>query len=367
VPVDLDMKKPELFDSTMQEDVESLANFIDEVDVNKIDVVGMTALHWGALYGKDKSVAFLLKNNAKCDIPDQDGIRAYDWAKHQGHHNSAQMILLKMQADQMGWHIVNWLAKEGQYKILSWFIDEQNLNIVDKDFGRQALHWAVYNAKISNDRNTLKLLLDYKNIYLDLKDAADGRTALIMGAYFEDLESVRLLINAKADLNVQDVNGDSALMWAAKKQNVALTKLLIAGGAELSLKNSDNLDALALARSHPQITEIVSYCLEHDEVIKKFISILLEIKNHHPSALEHWNTSIEHAEFLQLPEVAKKYLTKAYLRLLKGPSLYSTNIFDKNKQLQPLTKPITNFIPPELLNNQDLLIKRLKSQLNKLF
>jgi ankyrin repeat protein len=365
VPVDLDMKKPELFDSTMQEDVESLASFINEVDVNKIDVVGMTALHWGALYGKDKSVAFLLKNNAKCDIPDQDGIKAYDWAKHQGHDNSAQMIMLKMQADQMGWHIVNWLAKEGKHKILSWFIDEQNLNIVDKDFGRQALHWAVYNAKISKNHSTLKLLLDYKNIYLDLKDAADGRTPLIMAAYFEDLESVRLLINAKADLNVQDSSGSSALMWAVKKQNLHITKLLIAAGAELNLTNLQQLDALGA--SHSAITQIINYCLEHDGEINKFINMLLDVKNHHPHALEQWNTSIEQAEFAQLPEVARKCLTKAYLRLLKGPSLYSTNIYDKNKQLQPLTKPITNFIPPELLNNQDLFIKRLKSQLNKLF
>ena len=85
-----------------------------------------------------------------------------------------------------------------------------------------------------------------------------GYTALIHAAG-ENLEGiVELLIEYKADLNVQDKDGWSALMYASSRGNEDVAKTLVDAGARLDLKNAEGKDAAALAHDE-SYTEIESY------------------------------------------------------------------------------------------------------------
>ena len=62
-----------------------------------------------------------------------------------------------------------------------------------------------------------------------------------------DLEIVRLLLEAGADINSKDGHGQTALMNAAHAGQVELVRLLIEKGADLDVTAKYNLSALMLA------------------------------------------------------------------------------------------------------------------------
>ncbi|MCQ2958515.1 MAG: ankyrin repeat domain-containing protein, partial [Candidatus Gastranaerophilales bacterium] len=65
----------------------------------------------------------------------------------------------------------------------------------------------------------------------------DGETALILAARYNAIEHVLELIDAKADLNIKDKNGKSALSYAvswAYRGEPELQKILISAGADKS-------------------------------------------------------------------------------------------------------------------------------------
>jgi ankyrin repeat protein len=76
-----------------------------------------------------------------------------------------------------------------------------------------------------------------------------GRTALMDAAAEGYAEIVELLIAAKANLDIQDNRGDTALICAASKsdgssvQQRAIIQMLVAHGADVDLRNRDNLTA----------------------------------------------------------------------------------------------------------------------------
>jgi ankyrin repeat protein len=367
------MSKPDFFEPTINEDLSALSGCIKKDSVDKVDEVGMSALHWSALFGKEKSVAFLLSNNANTELRDNDGIRAYDWAKNQANKKTAQMIKLKMQADQMGWPILNWIAKEGQYNIISAFINQLNINLVDKDFGRSSLHWAVYSAKVHKNIKTLEKILESECVYVDLKDQSDERTAVCMAAYLNDVEALRFLLASNPDLDIKDKNpGYSPIMWSIDRKNQKIVKILIAAGASISLSNNDGDDILKMAEKSKlaEIIDIIGYCAQFDRSIKKYVDMLFMVKNRETNAIEDWHQALKQSpdnEFYKLPAIIQPYFNKAFSRIIKGPSLYSHNIFDKDRKMQSLTKPLKQTLPSEFLSNEEILIKRLKSKLNRLF
>jgi hypothetical protein len=75
----------------------------------------------------------------------------------------------------------------------------------------------------------------------------DGWTALMWAAFGGHLEVVRLLIAKKTDLNIRNNLGDTALMLAAVKGHTEVVKLLIAAGAAVNDRDNDGGTALMWA------------------------------------------------------------------------------------------------------------------------
>jgi len=70
-----------------------------------------------------------------------------------------------------------------------------------------------------------------------------GDAALIQAASNDSIDITQILINAGADINIQDDQGNTALMWA---KNNTISMLLYAG-ANLDLQSSSGNTALMLA------------------------------------------------------------------------------------------------------------------------
>jgi len=64
----------------------------------------------------------------------------------------------------------------------------------------------------------------------------------------EDGDALEILLVNYADINYQDKNGNSHLMNAILKNNLNIVKILVKNGAEIGLKNYQNINALNLAK-----------------------------------------------------------------------------------------------------------------------
>lgn len=82
------------------------------------------------------------------------------------------------------------------------------------------------------------------------KRVAGGTTALNEASFWGNIATVRILLAAKADVNVAKDNGYTPLLTAASRGHAEIVKLLISAGADLNHQTkSGGLTALHLASS----------------------------------------------------------------------------------------------------------------------
>src|SRR6187401_3115469 len=85
---------------------------------------------------------------------------------------------------------------------------------------------------------SLCLLIAASNVY-----AADVADAAMRG----DHEAVRTAISRKADVNAPQVDGTTALHWAAERDDLAMADLLIKAGARAAARTREGVTPLQLA------------------------------------------------------------------------------------------------------------------------
>jgi ankyrin repeat protein len=91
---------------------------------------------------------------------------------------------------------------------------------------------------------------------------ADGATALLWAAHFDDLETVDLLLKAGAKVNAADDHGLTPLAQACENANVALVERLLAAGANINAAQTSGLTPLMIA-AHTGNLPIVKTLLAH--------------------------------------------------------------------------------------------------------
>lgn len=120
-----------------------------------------------------------------------------------------------------------------------------------------------------------------KNHTLDKTDSY-GRTELMFACKDGDISKVKKLLSSKANINQQDKDGWTPLMYAVRYQsNFELVKLLISSGASVTIKNRFDSSSLLLSIMYNPDTKILQnlleyYSLKDKEVIKSFIVLLTE-------------------------------------------------------------------------------------------
>ena len=96
---------------------------------------------------------------------------------------------------------------------------------------------------------------DFEKLKVLLKAGADPNerfgtyeeTALMEAAKAEDVEAVKLLLSYRAKVDIQDLNGNTALIWAVGKGNVEIVKLLLSYGANVDIRGIYDRTALIKA------------------------------------------------------------------------------------------------------------------------
>jgi ankyrin repeat protein len=102
---------------------------------------------------------------------------------------------------------------------------------------------ALHAAAASGLADGCELLVRQAHVLLELRDVS-GWTALMYAAHCGYLEVVQLLLQHSADINAVDSKGSNALMKAARTSNIAVAQLLLDSGADISATDTVGHNAL---------------------------------------------------------------------------------------------------------------------------
>lgn len=121
-------------------------------------------------------------------------------------------------------------------------VSARNIEIEERKQANKTLFHSVGASDMRAIQKALALGAD-----IDAKHEEGGYTAAMSAAVIGREAPLRLLIDAKADLNVQTDAGFTAVMGAASWGREACLRLLIAGGADINAKDNEGRTAAMLA------------------------------------------------------------------------------------------------------------------------
>lgn len=100
----------------------------------------------------------------------------------------------------------------------------------------------IHTAVLTDNREVIKQHIQSES-NINEKDKMGGSSPLISAALFGKTEIAKMLIDAGADLNIQNNDGSTALITAAFFCRPQIVKVLLEKGADKTLKNNYNQTA----------------------------------------------------------------------------------------------------------------------------
>lgn len=173
--------------------------------------------------------------------------------------NKSIQLLLELGADP------NTVEQDG-FTPLYLCAFEGNIKGVEMLFGKGAgtsLYGAMpplHCASAKGHKKIVELLLS-KWAKIDLQDA-EGNTALIYACKNGHSKIVRLLVQAGANLEIENKHGDTALFHASEKNHLDVIRILLENGANPNHKGSDERPAIFFPVSY-QSKEAIDFFVTH--------------------------------------------------------------------------------------------------------
>ena len=112
-------------------------------------------------------------------------------------------------------------------------------------------HWSSDRGHVA----LLRHLLEHEAVDVNSLDKS-GSTALSKACWNGALETVKLLVEHKAALDLQNRNGYTGLMRAALRNHLEVVSFLLLEGASTAPKTKRGKDALAIAQSKAHVDVI---------------------------------------------------------------------------------------------------------------
>lgn len=281
--------------------------------IESTDGFGLTPLRWAAFYGHKDIVELLLNRGAKINPKEKGGRTPLYWAAKQGHMEVVELLVAKGAItkagatkllfvaaeegcvplaevaianggdvnasegkDQEGWTPLTEASQEGQTEIVELLL--ANGADVTVNWGgmtplhqasnreiAEALvaHGADIRAKDHVGRTPLNTVHDPGAIEFIIEqgkwDKNDLSKALNCAAYTYLVDTMRVLLDHGADINVRNRQGRTALSWAAQYGFLASLKLFLERGADANSRDKEGQTPLdwAVTMGHSEVAEIL--------------------------------------------------------------------------------------------------------------
>jgi serine/threonine-protein phosphatase 6 regulatory ankyrin repeat subunit B len=227
---------------------------------------------------------FLAKNPLGIEDQDDNGMTALLWAATKGNLEMVQLLVERgadiTHKNAHGWTVLMVSSLKAHPHVVRYLLEltlpsedgkgsEPALDVNDTNTeGKTALMCAAgYTppksaAAAATEDTTAAAEDDVKDVEESNDNILDDEWALVDGKR-DDLETMQLLIDHKADMNRTSFDfHHHALMWCSAVGNVKGVELLLRNGAELQHEQKDGMTSLHMAchRSHPKV---VQKLLEH--------------------------------------------------------------------------------------------------------
>ncbi len=118
-------------------------------------------------------------------------------------------------------------------------LDQKIYSEAENRIGWTLLHFAVF----LESAEKVKILLE-KGVNVNVQEDKDDRTPLMMAVTSGNLNITEMLVEAHANVNIRQLDGDSPLLRAASEGMTDIVKVLLNAGADIRL--NDNLGWTAL-------------------------------------------------------------------------------------------------------------------------
>jgi ankyrin repeat protein len=243
-----------LLEAAREFDHETAMTLVTQGDIDAAENDGTRALHWAAYAGDEMLVQALLAAGADPDASNRYGITPLQ-AAAEGGFASVVADLLAAGADANtvlpeGETILMTAARSGSAEVLQALLAHgAAVEARDDFYGETALIWAAVEdhaaavqvlAAHGADVDARSAPLDYRTRRLGQSILALGEWTPVMYAARENsLEAGRALIEAGADLDLQDPDGATALVIAIINAHYEFANMLLAAGADPDLADND--------------------------------------------------------------------------------------------------------------------------------
>ncbi len=275
-------KQEELWNAAKSGDVDGIKKALSQksVDINAQNKDNLTALILAAQNAHIEAVDFLLANGANKDISNNEGFAILQSCAKRGETEIVRQLckILDVKQNKSACDVLTKAVSGGHIKIvdilLDWGVspncknnDQESaislaissghtdilkllakrgadLKQLDED-GAGLLWYITVGQNHQAQVEMAQFLLD-SGLDVNYPHKHNNRTPLIDAAIAKNLDLVRLYLENGADIDMQDINGYTALMFAVYHHHPKLVALLLANDAEVNIKRNNGETALSL-------------------------------------------------------------------------------------------------------------------------
>jgi ankyrin repeat protein len=176
-------------------------------------------------------------------------------------------FLLQSQADvnaqdNNGYTALMCAVKKGEIKIIKSLLDCKNLNVNIEDNARCTTALSI--AVRKNYYDVTQCLLDF-GADIDWRSASGVTLLMSCISYGGDLQLANLLVERGVDVDAQDNNGQTALMYAVTEPNSRVVEVLLQSQADVNAQDNSGYTALMLAVKKGEIN-IIKFLLDCNNI-----------------------------------------------------------------------------------------------------
>jgi len=231
-------------------------------DPNAFDPTSLrTALHWAAKNNNVEIIDALLSGGANVSLVEKMGRGPLALAAESGSVDAMRRLLdshAEVNArDEHGGSPILWAAGLGSPEAVQVLLEAgADVNVQDSN-GMTPLMWA---ANVGDPRN-VAILATSPNINLNATDKVSSETALMRAARNGKVDSLKILIERGASVDLRNQQNMTALLSAAQTGSLDAIMVIVAGKADVNAKDARGRNALDFAsvRVDPEGKRVAEY------------------------------------------------------------------------------------------------------------